>query len=132
MKIISLLIFLFILNLNSFGQSLFFNNLNHTNWISTSKISDSIILKSPQIPLSKLIYPKDSIKENVIIWAFKDSILTILEFNHQLKTETILYEYLYEVIPEKGYLKIATKNDLMFFYEVGITSSGNYAILLKH
>lgn len=114
-----------------FGQSLFFNNLNNSTWTSTANLSDSIIKNLKQIPLSRLFYSKDSINKDVTVWNFKDNVLTIVNYSHQKKSESLIATYKYQVYPDKGILKIILNNNEILEYEAGITSTGNYAFLKR-
>ena len=75
MKRILLILSILVFNPPSHSQSIFFDNLNNSIWTSTAEISDSILKTSKQIPISKLIYSKDSIDKDVTIWLFKDGFL---------------------------------------------------------
>jgi len=75
-------------------------------------------------------YSKDSLKENVTIWNFKDGLLTINYFDFKQKKETLITTYKYLVDRDKGKLTL-TLGDKVQTYEVGITSTGNNAFLIR-
>lgn len=88
-------------------------------------------LKSLQdISLAKLIYSKDSINQDVTIWTFRDSILTIVKYSAQHKTDSFMGRYKFSV-KNKSILQIAIDEGTILNYRVGIVSSGFYASLYK-
>ena len=131
MKGIILTIVFIVSTLTSFGQSMFFNNLNNSTWTSTADISDLTIKNSKQIPLSKLIYSKDSINKDVTIWTFKDSVLTIVNYDCHKKMDSLVGTYKFEVLQDISILQITLRDNLVLNYKVGIVSTGYYAVLLR-
>ncbi len=93
-------------------------------------MTDSIIQSSDVIPLAKLNFPKDSLKENVTIWNFKEGVLTITFYDYQLKADSLVASYHYEAHAENGILAIIQNSKRMEF-KVGIVSTGNNALLTK-
>lgn len=130
MKNISLTIFLLISTLTCIGQSLFFDNLDISTWTSSSNISDLTFKSGIDIPLAKLIYPRDSINQNVTIWNFRDSILTIVKYSNKQKTDSIVGKYKYSV-NDKSVLEITLLDRTALKYKVGIVSTGYYAVLIR-
>lgn len=131
MKKIAFAILFVVTELTSFGQSLFFENLNNSSWTSNANISDSIIKSSKEIQLSRLKYSKDSINENVTMWNFKDSVLTILKYDYKAKTESIVASYKYEEQKDKGILQLNIDTKFSVNYGIGIASSGYSALLIR-
>ena len=131
MKSISLQIFLIASTITCFGQTLFFEDLNIATWTSNSEISDSSLKYLKQIPLSKLIFSKDSIDKDVTIWTFRDSVLTIAKYDYHKKSETIVGKYKIQELQGKYDLQIYFRDNLVLKYYVGILSTGNYAILFR-
>lgn len=131
MNSITLTIFLIVSAISCFGQTLFFYDLNIATWTSASGISDSILKDFKQIPLAKLIFSKDFINEDVTIWTFRDSVLTIAKYDYQKKTESIVGKYKYEVLQDKSILQIMLRPNLALKYKVGIVSTGYFAILFR-
>lgn len=130
MRGISLTILSIAFTLTCFGQTLFFDNLETSTWLSVSTFSDSLLKNAEQIPLSKLNISKDSIRENVSTWNFEEGILTISYFDIDTHQETPISTYPYEANRDKGVLTInINKEDIEF--EVGITSTGNNALLIR-
>jgi hypothetical protein len=130
MKRISLTLLTFVLTVSCFGQTMFFDNLENTTWLSVPNITDSIIKNSKQIPLGRMNLSKDSLKENVTIWSFKDGLLTINYFDIKQKKETSLATFKYSADRNKGILTLYL-GDQTQAYKVGITSTGNNATLIR-
>jgi len=130
MKRIGLTILTFVLTFSCYSQTLFFNNLENTTWHSTANSTDSIIKNSKQIPLGKMKLSKDSLRENVTIWSFKDGLLTINYFDIKQKKETFISTYKYSADRDKGILTLYL-GDKAQAYAVGITSTGNNALLIR-
>jgi len=131
MRGITLIIFHIVTTLTSFGQTLFFDNLDNSTWTSTPDISDSIIKSSEQIPLTKLIYSKDSINKDVTIWAFRNNTLTIVNYSCKTKSDSLVGTYKYDVLQDKSILQITINDNLVLKYKAGIVSTGYYAVLLR-
>jgi hypothetical protein len=130
MKILSLTILLILSSLNCFGQSLFFDDLNSSTWMSSTYISDSTLKTCREIPLAKLIFSKDSINEDLTIFTFRDSALTIVKYSYQQKTESIVGKYKYSV-NDQNVLQITLQDGTLLKYKVGIVSTGYYAVLYR-
>ena len=128
MKNTFLTILLLISSLTCFGQSMFFNDLNSSTWTSSSDISDLTLKTYKEIPLAKLIYSRDSINKDVTIWTFRDSVLTIVTYSFQQKTDSIVGNYKYSV-NDKNILQITLRDATAVKYKVGIVSTGYYAVL---
>ena len=129
MREISLAILSTAFTLTGFGQTLFFDNLEATNWLSVSSFSDSLLQNSKEIPLGKLMISKDSLREGVNIWNFKEGVLTISFFDIHEKKETPISTFQYQANRDKGILTIKINNEELDF-EIGITSTGNNALLI--
>jgi hypothetical protein len=126
----AILIIAFIISaINSFSQTLFFDNLKNTTLVARVKSKDSTIKNAKEITLGKLTI-KDSLKINATCWNFKDGVLTITQYDHQLKTETPVAVYNYQPNVDKGILTIALPDTPQEF-EVGINSVGNFALLMR-
>ena len=124
-----ILIFLILISSTSFGQTLFFDNLDTTTWTSVTINNESEIINTTTIGLSKLKFSKDSIKQNVSLWTFRDSILTIINYNYILKTETQIGKYNFDSIYDQAILQIKFSDSLQIVYDIGIISTGSYASL---
>ena len=114
----------------SFGQTLFFDDLNTATWRTTNTISDSILIQSKQISLDKVSYPLLPLEGDAAIWTFRDGILTIENFNDDSLEKISAYSYSYEVGDDQ-ILRIFIDNDTSIAYSVGIVSTGFHAILFK-
>lgn len=123
--------FYLILSVTCFGQTLFFDNLNKSAWASTCDITESALRDSKEIQLRRINFPKDSLKANVAIWNFKDGLLTIVCYDHQFKADKIVATYRYEANSDKGILKITLDDNKTIEFRVGISSTGNFALLMK-
>ena len=130
MKSFILIVVGFICTLGCAAQTMFFNKLDSTTWLSAPGVTDSTVQHAKQIPLGKWKLPKDSIKEDVTVWDFKDGLLTISYFNIQQKTETVILTYKYSINHDKGVLTIYTDNTVHNF-TAGITSTGNNVLLIR-
>lgn len=130
MKNCSLTTLLLLASLTCFGQSLFFNDLNSSTWTSSSDISDLTLKAHKDIPLTKLTYSRDSINNDLTIWTFRDSILTIVHYSVQQKTDSIVGKYKYAV-NDKSVLQITLQDGTALTYTVGIISTGYYAVLYR-
>ena len=128
MKNSYLTILLIISTLTCFGQSMFFGDLNTATWSSSSEISDLTLKSNKEVPLAKLIYSRDSINKDVTIWTFRDSVLTIVKYSFQQKTDSIVEKYKYSV-NDKNVLQIILQDGTALNYKVGIVSTGYYAVL---
>ena len=128
MKNTFLTMLLLISSLTCFGQSMFFNDLNSSTWTSSSDISDLTLKTYKDIPLAKLIYSRDSINKDVAIWYFRDSVLTIVTYSFQQKTDSSIGYYKYSV-NDKNILQITLRDGTAVMYKVGIVSTGYYAVL---
>lgn len=130
MKRFTLFLFL-ITTIPCLAQTLFFDDLNTATWTSDFEISDSTLKNSKQIPLSKLVYSKDSIRKDVTIWTFRDSVLTIVKYDYQKKNERIAGTYTYRAVQDKCILQIMLPDNSVLTYNIGIVSSGYYAVLFQ-
>ncbi len=121
---------LFILISSScFGQTLFFENLNQSSWTSDLIKNEVQFSNSTEIHLSKLKVSKDSIIRSVSIFTFKDSILTITNYDFKHKTETLIGNYNYKT---PNYTLIVSLNDsTQLDFGVGIISTGSFATLYR-
>ena len=122
-------IYLILICSTSFGQTLFFDNLHTTTWTSTTINNESEIIKTTKIGLLKLTSPKDSVKQNVSLWTFRDSILTITNYDSISKTETLIGKYYFDSIYDQAILQIKFSDTSQTVYDIGIISTGNYASL---
>ena len=129
MKNLTILIFLILISSTSFGQTLFFDNLSTTTWTSNTINNESEIIITSSIGLSKLKFSKDSIKQNVSLWTFRDSILTITNYDCISKTEILIGKYIFDSIYNQAILQITFNDTVQTVYDIGILSSGNYASL---
>ena len=130
MKKASLIIAFIVAAISCFSQTLFFDIHTKATWVATVKSKDSTIKNAKEIWLSKLSIPKNSLKSNATFWNFKDGLLTITNYDYQLKTETPVTTYNYQTNIDKGILSIALPDTLQQF-DVGINSSGSFALLMK-
>lgn len=112
------------------SQTEFFNNIENSTWFSVSNITESAIKESKQIPLGKMKFAKDSLKENVTVWNFKDGLLTISNYSHKEKKENLLTTLKYSALPDKDILIIYFQGDQQT-YKIGLTSTGNNALLIR-
>jgi hypothetical protein len=124
-----ILIFLIFISSTSFGQTLFFDNLNTTTWTSVTINNESEIINTTTFGLSKLKFSKDSIKQNVSLWTFRDSILTITNYDCISKTETLIGKYNFDSIYDQAILQIKFSDTSQIVCDIGIISTGSYASL---
>jgi len=124
-------IVLILFSITSFGQTLFFEKLNTTTWTSTSISSELNLINSTRISLSELRFSKDLIKQNVSIWTFRDSTLTIMNYNYLKKSDSLVGRYNFKSIYDKAILQIQFNDATQIKYEIGITSTGSYASLYR-
>lgn len=129
MKNQTILIFLILISSTSFGQTLFFDNLSTTTWTSVSIDNESELFNTTTIRLSKLKFSKDSIKQNVSLWTFRDSILTITNYDCISKAETLIGKYAFDSIYNHAILQINFSNTSQTVYDITINSTGSYASL---
>jgi len=120
----TLFIILLFISTTGLGQTLFFDHLENSIWVSDSLI----IHKSDGFDLEKLHVSKDSIRINRTIWYFNDS-LRITQYNASLKQETIIGIYAYHI--ERNQLIISFQETAPTSYQVGVTSTGNFVQLTK-
>lgn len=131
MKKIILLLLFYSSAIPSFGQTLFFDNLNNSRWKSDENYDETSIRNTKEIGLGKLITSTDSLTINVTIWEFKDDTLTILQFDCNSRKDSLVATYKYDANAEKGIIKIILNESESLEYEVGIISTGNYALLIR-
>lgn len=117
--------------MSCYGQSLFFDSVDNSKWISELQIIDLSVKSANNIGLDKITFPLDELTRNVIIWNFNAGILTITEYDYQLKTENVLKTYKYHIDKNKRILRISINPKNTIAYEVGMTSMANYVILSK-
>lgn len=130
MRPITLTIFLAILTMKGFGQSLFFDNLENSKWTSEKIFSDSTLKKEKEILLHKLWTSINDLKTNRTIWTFRDSLI-ISYYDVVTRKEIAISTYKYEVNRDKGLLRIILDDKLIFSNEIGIVSTGNYVLLIR-
>lgn len=112
------------------AQSLFFGTLHEAVWTSHADSGDSLVRWHTDIPLVKFSGSPLQLSENSFVWTFADSTLTIAHYNASLKKETARETFRYSVTDD-SMLRIELANGTTHTYEVGITSSGNFASLMK-
>jgi hypothetical protein len=130
MKNISFTLLFLISTWTCFGQKMFFDGLNSSTWTSSPDISDLTLKSYKDILLAKLIYSRDSINNDATIWTFRDSVLTIVNYSFQQKTDSIVGKYKYSV-NDKSRLQITLHDGTELKYKVGIDSTGYYAVLYR-
>jgi hypothetical protein len=109
---------------------LFFDNLNLSNWISTSIKNELQLSNSTEIKLSTLKISKDSLKRNSSIWTFKDSILTITNYDFALRKDSLIGKYNFKTA--NSILQVKINDITQLNYEVGIISTGSFATLYRY
>ena len=124
-----LIILLFFQISNCFAQTLFFEELDPSIWISTKRINDSTLKTVQEIQLSKLQHSKESLRQDAMLWSFKSGILTLSEYDSALKKEFIVSKYPYTIDFGKGILSIEIPDDVSLNYKAGITSTETFAVL---
>lgn len=127
----TLLVIFTLFQFSVIGQSLFFDDLENSKWISELDIIDISVKHAKEIGLAKIDFQLDELQRDAIIWNFKEGILSITDYNHQLKTENLLETYSYEIDKSKGILKVSSNKKNTITYKVGMTSMANYVILFK-
>lgn len=127
----TLLVIFTLFQFSVIGQSLFFDDLENSKWISELDIIDISVKHAKEIGLAKIDFQLDELQGDAIIWNFKEGILSITDYNHQLKTENLLETYSYEIDKSKGILKVSSNKKNTITYKVGMTSMANYVILFK-
>lgn len=120
-----------IFTMTCFGQSLFTDNISNATWKSEAHYNDSTIRNSKKIELGRVRHSKDSLKVDVTLWIFKDGSLSIKYYDCQLKKESLVAKYSYEVYADKGILKIILNDNQTLEYEVGIISNGSFICLTR-
>jgi hypothetical protein len=123
------LVFLILIGTTSFGQTLFFDDLKTTTWTGVTINNESEMINANTFGLSKLKFPKDSIKDNVSLWTFLDSILTITNYDCISKTEVLIGKYNIDSIYDQAILQIKFNDTSQTVYDIGIVSTGSFAIL---
>ncbi|MES2555720.1 MAG: hypothetical protein V4604_06190 [Bacteroidota bacterium] len=125
-----LFILFFILPFTGSAQSMFFDLCKTTTWICEF---DSTSFKEMEpIGLTKNIWTSDSIPEGKLKWTFnEENELVITKYNSITKRDVIVGLYKYEFDPENGLVKIWVDTETIRSFKVGITSTGNYAVLMK-
>ena len=130
MKQLITIIILLTSTLVSLGQSLIFDNLETTLWTSDISIIDStnIIGNRNGFGLENLNVSKDSIKIDLTIWSFKDSLI-LTYYDATRREESLIGKYEYKI--ENNLLIISFDNNNPTEYTVGIISTGSFALLTK-
>jgi len=123
------LILFVLISVNCFGQTLFFDNLNLSSWTSTSIKSELQLSNSTEINLTTLKISKDSLKKNVSIWTFKDSVLTITNYDTNLKRDSLIGKYNFK--SANSILEVKLNDISQLNFKVGIISTGSFATLYR-
>lgn len=126
-----LLLFFYLTTANVLGQALFLEELNHSTWKSTARINDSTLKTVQEIQLAKVEQPKESLKQDVMLWSFRGDILTISEYDSALKKESIVSKCPYTIDFNKGVLSIILSDEETLNYKVGVTSTGTFGVLSR-
>lgn len=111
---------------NAFSQSLFFDHLNNSTWMTEKFYNDSTLGVSPEIGLHKVRSAADSVGAGLTVWRFKNDVVTIS--NHKSSTRST---YSYKADQEKGLLTIYLKDTKPLVYNVGIVSTGSFVLLTR-
>ena len=114
-----------------FGQTVFLKNLKNTTWVSETNLASKPLNKFKQISLLKSTISKDNIHKNVTFWVFNDSIISISNYNHLEKKDSIIGNYKYSILTTPSRIEVKLDNDLILQYEVGVNSTGDFATLFK-
>lgn len=129
MKNLLALIFSIFIGSTCFGQTLFFDKLNTITWTSVTISNEQELINSTEIPLSKLKLSKDSIKQNLSIWTFRDSVITIVNYDCNSKKDSLIGIYKFDSIFKEAVLQIKFNDTVQPVYDIGIISTGSYANL---
>ena len=113
------------------GQTLFFENLKNSTWMSGEHLNDSVIRQAKDIKLTRVHSAMDSLTVNKTIWTFNDN-LTVSYYNVATKKDSLISTYKYAIDKKKGILKIIPDDKVALAYKVGIVSTGNYALLVRN
>jgi hypothetical protein len=117
------------LTISNFGQSLFFDNLKNSVWISETLYIDSTIKSSQEISLTKQ-KNKDEAQTDRTIWVFGD-LLEIRHYNVKSRCVSNVSSHKYIADKYKGLLKIIFTDKLTLTYKIGIVSTGNHILLMR-
>lgn len=131
MKTIYSIFLLLICTLRIQSQSMFFDSLPSSNWKSTDYINESLILKTKKIGLIKQRQSLDSLKQASTVWIFKEYIVVIKYIQPQIKKDSLLVAYRYEIDKDKKLLKLILEDETKIEFNVGITSTGSFANLTR-
>jgi hypothetical protein len=123
------LVFLILIGSTTLGQTLFFDHLKTSTWTGVTINNESEIMNANTFGLTKLKFSKDSLKGNVSLWTFIDSILTITNYDCISKTEALIGKYNFDSIYDQAILQIKFNDTSQTVYDIGIISTGNFAIL---
>lgn len=110
------------------GQTLFFGDLQSSMWTSDTSLHDSTIWKATSFSLQKLDVSKDSIKSDLTIWTFRDS-LTVTLYNATTKSEEVIGTYEYEI--RNSTLLLFFRKNTPLECIVGIVSGGSFVLLTE-
>lgn len=83
------------------------------------------------IGLSKLKVSEDSIKQNVSFWKFRDNILTISNYDCISRSEILMGKYIFDCLTDQAILQIKFNDSVQTVFDIGITSSGSFATLIR-
>jgi hypothetical protein len=112
------------------AQSLFYDDLNKSTWSTPWSAFDSSFVWVSQIPITKIDFNKNLLQEDVLLWMFNDSTVVFSHYNSKTHHETPIEKIKYHVT-EESVLQFHLPTGEVLAYEVGIVSTGNFAVLLK-
>jgi hypothetical protein len=130
MKHLLITIFSILSLLSTNAQSLFYNDLNRSTWSTPWSAFDSTFVWVSQIPITKIDFNKNLLQEDVLLWMFNDSTVVFSHYNSKTHQETPIEKIKYHVT-EESVLQFHLPTGEVLAYEVGIVSTGNFAVLLK-
>ncbi len=131
MKKFTFILLVLIIGQTVFGQSLFFESLPNSIWISKENLSEDKLVSLHEIPLSKLTVAKDSIDKNVTLWTFTDSVLKISSYDCLLKKDSLIETFKYSILPEPLLLELSLNSSATLQFQAGIASTGCQAFLFR-
>src|SRR5688572_18010877 len=111
------------------GQTLFFDNLKNSVWISKESYTGSTIKSAKEISLTKHL-TTDSLKVDATLWFFGD-VLQLRLFSARGRCVSDVSTHRYIIDKNNGTLKIFLDDKSVLTYKVGIVSTGKQALLIR-
>ncbi len=111
------------------SQDAVLDSIKASTWVSSPIIVDSTLFAMNSIILQKQSESLDSLKEDVTLWDFSDS-LFLEKYDVYTKEKKALGSGVYCVFSD-GELYIKDEQGLIFPYRFALTTTGNFLMIVR-